>query len=171
MTNLTKFTKAQVQQFLRDRGRSVTGTKTKLVKLCETYKDVAVTNTIEKDHKVLVQVRKVFDDPDLNWTNILLKKPHPSKGFGLRKVEDFLTSAVMISEDGDETDVCTSKPSIRGRKLYASSRFRLVEFFLQCQKDDIHLYRSITGASLKCNHPCAALTADNDIKITKCTTG
>ena len=164
-----KLTKVKLQDFLRKRGRSVTGSKAELVQLCEVYKDEPLATAFQAEESKLEEDRRVFSESNLSWASIKTIKPRCFPKYALKAVEDFLISSLVVFEDGDEIDAGTNKPSIRGRRLYASYRFQLVEV---ATKDDWYLFRSVSGASLKSNEdrrPCVALDRDGSIKVTQCT--
>ena len=87
--------------------------------------------------------RDIFNSVDIKWSSEYTKNTVPND-FNHEKINSFM--AVTVSIDDSEIDIRTEKPSIKGRKLYASSK---VQFWDWGQKNDLILFRANIEASMR----------------------
>ena len=96
--------------------------------------------------KAIEDKRKIFDDNDLLWSSELNNISIIPENFSLQKISDFLTiDPVLI--DGEEVDAGTEKPTLKGRKMYLSSKIQHWEF--SKNQSGMVLFRANVDASMR----------------------
>ena len=149
-----KMKRSEIVDFLRSRNKRRTGNKPELLAFAknvarearnENASDVLVEATVLMD---LVEKRKIFEKPELEWKNIdILKSSDIPRAFDSSKMNDFLTKMTISIEDED-VEVDVEQPARKGRRLYTANKIQFCEVSLT---DEHILFRANMAASLKTN--------------------
>jgi hypothetical protein len=170
--DLGMLTVVQLKQFLKARNVRSSGKKIELVKLAKLYYSSPVLRVSECDRGT-----DTFWDTSLAWKEVTshaeVTIPRP---FSIEVVTTYLStvSAAAISpnlQDGEfeegeidevEVDAGTEKPSVKGRRMYASEKLTLVEAVTS--GEDL-LFRGNCEASLRksCRYPAVAISKDGQV--------
>ena len=117
--DLESLTVVQLKALLKKVGQPTTGNKAELLQLAKLNYDHDVALSLDHSsqlHKSLQEARKVFDDKDLAWEDVMVSKAKIPRAFTAATINRFLTVTELEADD-EVLDVGTGKPSIRGRKL------------------------------------------------------
>jgi hypothetical protein len=173
---LNKLTVAQLKQFLKARSVRTTGKKEDLLKLARLYFDTPVLQSNDSD--------KTESDIFLNTSLVWQPVNSPSAiaippSFSIDVVTSYLSTlpAMLVTcrasqgESGDEVEEAnagTEKPSVKGRRMYASEKLTMVE--VAAGAGGQLLFRGNCEASLRksCRYPAVALGQDGRVLKGKC---
>jgi hypothetical protein len=143
-----KWSKPQIQAFLKARNLKTTGNKPKLLDLAILYKDELDCDALSFDEAALTTKREIFTVCK-DWVNFQNNKVDVPKEFEREVINKFLTSTEYLH--GDNAEVVSSgtvKPAKKGRLLYSSEKIQSCEVG---QHNGCILFRCIMEASLKKN--------------------
>ena len=170
--DIDKFTVRQLKEFLKGKGHASTGNKAELNWLAKFYIDEGESeeNVLLEDEvqKVLEDKRKIFDDPQLKWSDVTSTKITIPKEFSLKTIQTFLVESPLLLHEDELIPSGTVKPPVKGRKLYSSYKF--LDCSVAITKDKELLFKANCGASMRneTRNPCVALSSTGDILITRC---
>ncbi len=145
---------SELKDFLKARGKRSTGNKAELIRLAKLFADDDVINQQVENETITTNI---FNEPSLHWVDIaaLHSRDFPAD-FDIDKVNEYLTTG-LYNFDDEMIECGTIKPTVKGRKLYASGKVQLCE----CAQDEETniLFRSTIEASMKSafRYPCVAL--------------
>jgi hypothetical protein len=136
LPNLNSWKVTELKDFLRQRGRQLTGNKATLIGLVKLYSaehaDIRIIDEAQECSKVLEKKlddhRKLFDVSSLVWKDVQeIKTSDIPSDFDSLKINKFLTTLVLHVGD-DIIDAGTQKPAKKGRRMYSSKKIQLCEF-------------------------------------------
>jgi hypothetical protein len=143
-----KWSKPQIQAFLKARNLKTTGNKPQLLAIAKFYEEELDCDALSTDEAALTKKREIFMDCK-DWVNFQNKKVGFPKGFEREVINKFLTSTEYLH--GDNAEVVSSgtvKPAKKGRLLYSSEKIQSCEVG---QHNGCILFRCVMEASLKKN--------------------
>ena len=145
---MEKWTKAQLSEFLKSRGKQGFSAFNR-PRLLEYAIQVAQEEEMVIDDSVLdslIESRKIFDAPNLKWLSYeVLKASDIPTNFDIHTISDFLTN-VSIDFGDEKIETGIVRPAKKGRQFYTSKKTHLIEV---CLQDTTLLFRGTIEASMK----------------------
>ena len=174
--DFSKWKVLDLKEFLRDRNKPCPGLKADLVRLCNIYAQtpVVLPPAPVPDSSVSTEVFKSH----LAWHEFSGPLNIPS-GFNISVLIEYLSTctlqlAVVAPKDSEDEetvfDSSTKKPSVKGRRMYASQKIQLLETAQLGGCGSIG-FRCNMSASLgkECRYPRVALDSSGNIIEASCT--
>jgi hypothetical protein len=143
-----KWSKPQIQAFLKARNLKTTGNKPKLLEMAIFYQEELDCDALSTVEDALTKKREIFTNCK-EWVNFQNKKVELPNGFEREVINKYLTSTEYLH--GDNAEVVSSgtvKPAKKGRLLYSSEKIQSCEVG---QHNGCILFRCVMEASLRQN--------------------
>ena len=145
---INKWTKAQLGNFLKSRGKQGFSSW-KRPKLLEYAIQISQEEDMKIDDSVLASLnenRKIFDVQGLQWQSYeVLKVEDIPTQFDIISISNFLTN-VTIDFGDEQIETGIRQPAKKGRKMYSSRKIHLVQV---CLYSNNLLFRGHIEASMK----------------------
>ena len=170
--------KSELQEYLRLRGKPVSGSKSELLQRVLLFRDAPVHD--HGNHDSPDDVHDIFSSVSHQWRDVTstLSSEIPSQ-FSITIITDFLSSflasnaSIYRDDSEDEEDIAvdigTKKPVVKGRLMYLSEKVHLAQF---TKSGTNLLFRAHVEASMKkslTRYPQLALDTAGRILDAKCT--
>ena len=162
-TDFSKWKVVDLKEFLRLRNKPRPGLKADLVRLCKIYSNtpVVLPSASAPDSSVSSEIFRA----DLVWEDFSRPLSIPQQ-FNISSLIEYLSEctlrmSVAVPEDSgeDETvfDSSTKKPSVKGRRMYASKKIQLLEKSQLCNGGIAFRCNMTASFGKDCRYPRVAL--------------